>query len=261
MIFCSLSSGSNGNCQYIEYKNTKILIDAGHSGKKIESLLSSIQVDIKDIDALFVTHEHLDHSKGIGVLSRRHNIKVFSTAETFQAMLPITKEIKGENIYFFENNRPFYFKDLYIDPMESSHDCINGTCFSIIGNKKISIITDTGWVNNNMLEKIQNSSIYFLEANHDKDMLLQGKYPWSLKQRILSNQGHLSNDSAAEVLNKLLKKEREIVMLSHLSSDNNLPTLASRTIRDGLLNNNIKEGTDYILEISPRESASNIYKL
>jgi phosphoribosyl 1,2-cyclic phosphodiesterase len=261
MKFCSLSSSSSGNCQYIEYNNTKILIDAGKSGKQIEKLVSSINVDINDIDAIFLTHEHIDHVKGVGVLSRRHNLKVFTTKKTYQAMLGITKEIKSENLYFFENGRPFSFKDLYIEPINSFHDCVNGTCYNIIGSKKISLVTDTGIVDENMLEKMKNSDLYYLEANHDKDMLINGSYPWSTKQRIMSALGHLSNDNAAEILEKLLNKKNEIVMLSHLSKDNNNPTLAVRTIRDRLQNKNIKEGIDYIMEVSPKEDASKMYEL
>ncbi|WP_036730478.1 MBL fold metallo-hydrolase [Peptoniphilus mikwangii] len=261
MIFCSLSSGSNGNCEYIEYKNTKILIDAGLSGKKIEELLSSINVSVDEIDAIFVTHEHLDHVKGVGVLSRRHNLKVFANNNTLNAMLPITKEIKAENTYVFENERPFYFKDLYINPIGTFHDCSCGSCFSIIGDKKISLVTDTGYINEDILEQIKDSDLYYLEANHDFEMLMNGSYSWSLKQRIASNKGHLSNKNAAEALDKLLNKKKEIVMLSHLSNDNNLPMLAARTVRDELSQKNILEGTDYILEVSPRENISTIHKL
>lgn len=253
MLFCSLSSGSDGNCQYIEYKNTKVLIDAGHSGKKITELLKSIDKKIEEVDAIFVTHEHLDHSKGVGVLSRKYNLKVFSTIETLRAMNPITKDIAQENAYSFINGQPFQFKDLFIQPMQSLHDCVNGSCFIINGDKKISIVTDTGWINNELIEKMSNSDIYYLEANHDYDMLMNGSYPWSLKNRISSTRGHLSNDNAAEVLNKLLKKKQEIVMLSHLSKDNNTHTIASNTVREYLTKNSIIEGIDYKLKISPRD--------
>lgn len=253
MLFCSLSSGSNGNCQYIEYKNTKILVDAGHSGKKITELLNKIDKKIEDIDAIFVTHEHIDHAKGVGVLSRKHNIKVFSTIETLHSMQPVTKEINSENAYTFINSQPFQFKDLFINPIQSFHDCTNGSCFIITGDKKISIVTDTGWVNTEMLNSMADSALYYLESNHDYEMLMNGPYSWSLKNRISSTRGHLSNDNAAEILNKLLTKKQEIVMLSHLSKDNNTHTVASNTVRDYLTNNSIIDGVDYTLEVSPRD--------
>lgn len=261
MKFCSLASGSSGNCEYIEYKDTKILIDAGLSGKKVENLLDSINVDIKSIDAIFVTHEHIDHVKGVGVLARRHKLKVFTNEDTFNSMIPTTKEIDPNNVFFFENEKPFQYKDLYIEPINSFHDCSKGSCFTITGNKKISLVTDTGFVDQNIMEKISDSDLYFIEANHDKEMLLSGSYPWSLKQRILSNHGHLSNENTSNMLQKLLKRNKEIVMLSHLSEDNNLPSVASRTVRNSLLNKNINEGTDYILEVAKRECASTIYEL
>ena len=110
---------------------------------KLQILYNRDIVDIKDIDAIFLTHEHLDHVKGAGVLSRRHNLKVFTTQKTYQAMLKITKDIKSENLYFFENDRSFTFKDLHIEPIKSFHDCVDGSCYNIIGDKKISIVTDT----------------------------------------------------------------------------------------------------------------------
>lgn len=262
MKFCSLSSGSSGNCEYIEHKDTRILIDAGLSGKKIESLLESIDVNIKSIDAIFVTHEHIDHVKGVGVLARRHNLKVLANQNTFYNMLNTTKDIESENVFFFENEKGFDFKDIHIEPINSFHDCSKGSCFTFSAdNKKISLVTDTGFVDTNIMEKINESDLYFLEANHDKDMLMQGSYPWSLKQRILSNRGHLSNEAASNILSQLLKRKKEIVMLAHLSQDNNLPYLATRTVRDMLLNKNIQEGTDYILEVARRECASEIYTL
>ncbi len=261
MKFVSISSGSSGNCQYIEYKNTKILIDAGPSGKKIEENLKSVGIDPKTIDAIFVTHEHIDHVKSVGVLSRRHDIKVFSNIETAQAMTPIVKNIKSENIFIFENNKPFIFKDLYIKAIDTFHDCQKGCGYVIRGNKKISVLTDTGWVNSNCLENMEGSSLYYLEANHDVNMLMNGSYSWSLKKRISSTRGHLSNDNCAEVLENLISKKQEIVILAHLSKENNLPDLAKKTTEEYLKSKNIIKDIDYKLDIAPRYDAGKIYDL
>ncbi len=262
MRFCSLSSGSDGNCEFLEYENTRILIDAGLSGKKIENLLKQIDVDPSTLDGIFVTHEHIDHAKGIGILSRRYNLKVFSNHETFVAMAPMVKNISPENSYSFELGRGFNFKDLYIKPIGIFHDCESGCGFVISGrDKKVSILTDTGYVNSEMMSDINGSDLYFIEANHDRDMLLNGSYPWSLKQRIASNRGHLSNDNAVEVLGRVLEKKNEVVILSHLSKDNNTPLKALRSVRDGLGQLNIFEGIDYSLEVAPREEVSRIYKV
>ncbi|WBW49959.1 MBL fold metallo-hydrolase [Peptoniphilus equinus] len=254
MQFCSLSSGSSGNCQFIEYKDTKILIDAGHSGKKITALLQEIGQDIRDIDAIFVSHEHVDHAKGVGVLAKKYGLKVFATMETIMSMEPITKPIAHHQVYAFENGKGFDFKDLHILPMRSFHDCTNGSMFVIDGDVKVSVATDTGHLSTEHLQHMAGSKLYYLEANHDLDMLMQGSYPWSLKTRIASTHGHLSNDSAAKVLEQLLTRQGEIVMLSHLSKDNNTDTLAIDTVRNHLLRASLHDGVDYTVEVSPRDS-------
>lgn len=129
------------------------------------------------------------------------------------------------------------------------------------GDKKVTLLTDTGWINSQTLQAIQGSDLYYMESNHDYEMLINGTYSWALKQRILSNHGHLSNDHAAEVLTRLLQRKKEIILLAHLSSDNNLPQVAARTVRDSLASKNIQEGTDYIMEVAPRHNISQVYEL
>ena len=261
MKFCSLSSGSSGNCQYIEYKDTKIIIDAGLSGKKIEENLEKIGVKASDIDAVFVTHEHIDHIKSVGVLSRRHNLKVFSNMMTLDGMLPTVKKLDPKNTFIFENRKSFTFKDLEIMPISTFHDCASGCGFVIKGNKKISLLTDTGWVNQDAMEKMDGSELFYLESNHDVDMLVHGSYPYPTKQRILSTKGHLSNENAAEVLSMILKKKQEQVLLGHLSTDNNLPDLALKTINDTLASENKIENTDYKIDVAPRFVPSEVFEL
>ena len=152
MKLIPLSSGSSGNSIFIEENNTRILIDAGHSGKKIESLLKDIDVDPSTIDAIFVTHEHIDHVKGVGVLHRRYKMDVFASEVTFRAMESQVKKIDGEKINIFQNSIGFRYKDLYIEPMEIYHDCQEGNSFIIHSkDEKATILTDTGWVNTEMM--------------------------------------------------------------------------------------------------------------
>lgn len=260
--FCSLSSGSSGNCQYIETKDTRILIDAGFSGKRVESLLSSIDVCPTTIDGIFVTHEHIDHSKGVGVLSRRFNIPIYANENTFMGMKDTIGKLKEENIQVFKTGEDLNFKDLEIHPFHIFHDAREPVGYSIkYKNKKISIITDTGWVNGEMMDVIRGSDLYLLESNHDVEMLKFGSYPYYLKQRIMSEKGHLSNDDAAEVLCNLLNNEREIVLLCHLSLDNNAPCLAMQTITNTLKEKGIDALKDIRLGLSHRDRATEVYTI
>lgn len=262
MKFCSLASGSSGNCEYLEYNNTKILIDAGLSGKKIEGLLKEIEVNPHELDAIFVTHEHIDHIKGLGVMAKRYNLKIFATDETIHGAEKKIKNIPMENVYIFKNGLPFRFKDLDVLPMQTFHDCILGSSFVFTnGKKKVSILTDTGYVNPEMLGVMEGSDLFFLEANHDEKMLLEGPYPWALKQRILSNRGHLSNEFSKDVLLKLLKREKEQVVLAHLSKDNNTPKLAEDFVVQGLMEKDFVEGRDFYIEVAPRDNPSQMFKV
>ncbi|MDY0235991.1 MAG: MBL fold metallo-hydrolase [Gudongella sp.] len=260
--FCSLSSGSSGNCQYIETKETKLIIDAGFSGKRIEELLDEIGVNPKDLDAILVTHEHIDHSKGVGILSRRHNIPVYANAKTWESMEKIIKTVKIENTKVFTTNKNIQIKDVLIHPFNLSHDALDTVGYIIFSDmKKLSFITDTGWVNEGIKEKIKNSHLYFMESNHDVKMLMEGSYPWSLKKRILSPHGHLSNDDAGYILSEILKGENEIVLLAHLSKDNNNPQLAYNTVRNALLSQGFDVDNDVRLCMTNRDKKTQMYIL
>jgi phosphoribosyl 1,2-cyclic phosphodiesterase len=260
--FCSLSSGSSGNCQYIETKETKILIDAGFSGKRIEELLEEIQVNPKDLDAILVTHEHIDHSKGVGVLSRRHNIPVYANAKTWESMEKVVKTVNLENTKVFTTNKNIHFKDVLIHPFNLSHDAVDTVGYIVFsGMKKMSFITDTGWVNENVKKKIRNSHLYFMESNHDVKMLMEGAYPWSLKKRIISPRGHLSNEDAGLILSEILRGEKEIVLLAHLSKDNNDPNLAYNTVRDALTYQGFDVDNDLRLCMTNRDKKTEVFIL
>lgn len=260
--FCSLSSGSSGNCQYIETENTKILIDAGFSGKRIETLLSSIGVNPATLDAIFVTHEHIDHSMGVGVLSRRYDLPIYANENTWTGMEPIIKKVKEKNTKAFITEENLHIKDLTIYPFHVSHDALEPVGYVIFyKNVKLSIVTDTGWVNDNMKNKIKNSNLYFMESNHDTQMLRDGSYPWSLKQRIMSNKGHLSNHDAGNILGDVLSGNNEIVLLAHLSADNNIPRLAYDTVRMSILEQGLDVDNDIRLGMSFRDKTTCIYTL
>lgn len=258
--FCSLSSGSSGNCQYIETENTRILIDAGFSGKRIEALLSSIGVNPSTLDGILVTHEHIDHIMGVGIFSRRYDIPIFANSNTWIGMNPIIKAVKEKNTKIFKTNDNFEIKDITIHPIEVSHDSLEPVGYILYnGNTKISIITDTGYVNDNIKNEIKNSNLYYMESNHDVQMLREGNYPWVLKKRIMSTKGHLSNDAAGVVLGDVLAGKGEVVLLAHLSQDNNLPELAYKTVRESIMSQGLDVDNDIRLEMSFRDRTTCIY--
>lgn len=260
--FCSLSSGSSGNCQYIETDRVRILVDAGFSGRRIEGLLSSIGVCPSTIDCMLITHEHTDHIKGAGVLSRRYDIPIFANEGTWANMRNKIGEIRNKNINIIQTDRDFEIEDLGIYPFKVSHDACEPVGY-IFYHKgvKMTIMTDTGWVSNDIKNKIKDSSLYLLESNHDIDMLKDGSYPWYLKKRISSTQGHLSNEDAGKVLSQVLSGEGEIILLAHLSKENNIPSLAYETVGGFIKECGINIQKDITLDLTYRDRPTKVYSL
>ena len=240
--FCSLYSGSSGNCLLLQTSNTKILIDAGESAKKISSALSSIEVDPTDIDAILVTHEHSDHVKGLGTFSKKYDIPVYANSRTWDAMEEQASKINEKNQKHFTIEENFEIGDLKIHPFKIPHDAANPCGFNIIhNNKKISIATDIGHMTSNIAHKLEDSSFVLLEANYDPNILKCSPYPYLLKQRIAGPNGHLANIDAGKTISFLLNSGLEAVMLGHLSKENNFPELAYKTVVDELISNNYNE--------------------
>ena len=241
--FCSLYSGSTGNSLFVETDNTKILIDAGESAKKIENALSLIDVPICNIDAILVTHEHLDHVKSIGTISKKYNIPVYANIDTWNAMPEQKEKILPDNILNYNPNEEFEIKDLRIFPFSIPHDAANPCGFNIYNkeHKKISVATDLGHITPEILHNLEKSSFALLEANYDPNILKYSKYPYSLKQRISGPNGHLSNEMSGQTISRLIKTGLKSVLLGHLSKENNLPELAYKTVVDEIIYNHIDE--------------------
>ena len=199
--FCSLYSGSSGNSLLIQTPNTKILIDAGESAKKIEGALNSIKIDIHQLDAILVTHEHQDHIKGLGTLSKKFNLPVFANQETWDAMPEVSEKVKDTNQNLFKPNENFDVGELKILPFSIPHDAANPCGFNIYyGDQKISIATDIGHVDHSIIKNLEESSFILLESNYDPNILRCSRYPYSLKQRIAGPNGHLSNQMAGKTI-------------------------------------------------------------
>lgn len=259
--FCSLYSGSSGNSLFIQSEKTNILVDAGESARKIENALSSINVEAKDIDAILVTHEHIDHVKSLGTLSKKYNIPVYATKETWEAMPDQANKIDLSLQNTYTPSEQFKIGDLSINPFSISHDAANPCGFSITyNNKQMSIATDLGYVSNEVYRAIEKSSFILLESNYDPEILKFSRYPYPLKRRIAGEYGHLSNGDAAKLVAKLANKNLNTVMLGHLSKENNFPELAYKTVAEELINTKI-DSSKFSLSVASRTEPSKIIKI
>ncbi len=227
MEVCSIASGSSGNCVYVGSGDTHLLIDAGISGKRIEEGLSSIGVDKNRLNAILLTHEHSDHIQGVNVLAKRYRLPVFGTRATLHAALQPTV-----------SNCPicpeqcFTIGQIMVRSFSVSHDALDPICYTLEDKEhKIGIVTDLGMYDTNILQHLEGSELLYIEANHDVNMLLVGRYPYPLKQRILGDRGHLSNDSTAKLVCELQYDGLKQIILAHLSKENNYAQLAYETVR------------------------------
>ncbi|KRN89131.1 MBL fold metallo-hydrolase [Ligilactobacillus ceti] len=257
-----LASSSSGNVTYIETPQRKVLVDAGLSGKKIETLMNSIDRSLKDVDSIFVTHEHSDHCKGVGVLARRYGMDIYANEKTWQAMEHKIGKIETGQKHLFEMGKTLVLDDLDIESYGVSHDAAAPQFYQFHHDqKRFAILTDTGYVSERVIGTIQNADAYLLECNHDIDMLRMGGYPWSIKQRILSDVGHLSNEDGAQVLMDLLGHKTQQVYLGHLSQENNVKALAHLTVEEILKSHDIGVDEEFILSDTDFEKATELKKL
>lgn len=254
--YCSLYSGSTGNSFFVKSGNTNILVDVGVSLKKIVEGLQSIDININSINAILITHEHIDHIKSLATISNKYNIPIYITKKTLSA-IPINFKINIQNINFFNILDKFLIGDLEIFPFNTHHDAIEPCGFNIYNNnQKISIATDLGYIDNDLLEYLKNSSSILLESNYDPDVLKCSKYPYLLKQRISSKNGHLSNTEAGKTLSYLSNYGLNNALLIHLSKENNFPELAYETVYQEL---SIKN--NFSLNIAPRDNPSKLFNV
>ncbi len=259
--FCSLYSGSSGNSLFVETPTTKLLIDAGESSKKIENALTNLNIDANNIDGILVTHEHIDHIKGLGTFAKKFNIPVYANKETWDAMPEITQKIEPSCQHNFIPYEKFDIGDFKILPFQIPHDAANPCGFNLFyGNQKISIATDLGHMDTKLIKYLEESEFVLLEANYDPNILKCSKYPYTLKQRIAGPNGHLSNEMAGKTISYLLKSGLSKVMLGHLSKENNFPELAYQTVVDELCNNNFDENKISI-SVANRHIPSNIVNI
>ena len=234
--FCSLYSGSSGNSLFVESENTKLLVDAGVSSKKIEEALANLEIDPTSIDGILITHEHSDHVQGLGTFAKKFNLPVFVNEKTLDAMPKQKEKISEKNIKLFNINEKFEIGDLKVKPFSIPHDAANPCGFNIFkDDKKISIATDIGHMTNGVLKNLEDSIFIMLESNYDPEVLKYSKYPYQLKTRIAGPDGHLSNELAGKTISYLLNSGLKQAVLGHLSKHSNFPELAYKTVIDEIM--------------------------
>ncbi|MBC1212021.1 MBL fold metallo-hydrolase [Listeria booriae] len=241
--FSILASGSSGNATLIETANQTILVDCGLSGKKIENLFGEVGRSMTDVDAILVTHEHVDHIKGLGVLARRYEVPIYANAKTWAAMEPSIGEINSAQKFQFDMETVKSFGSLQVESFGVSHDAAEPMFYIFhSGKKKFVMITDTGYVSDRMKGHIANADAYLFESNHDVGMLRMGRYPWNVKRRILGDEGHVSNEDAGIAMSEVIGDATKRIYLGHLSKDNNMKDLARMSVSQTLADEGIIVG-------------------
>ena len=262
MRLCSIASGSSGNCIYVGSDCAHVLIDAGISGRRVEAGLNSLELTGRDLDGILITHEHSDHIKGLGVIARKYGIPIYATGGTVDAMVRSGSLGKIPEGIFREirEDEPFLIKDLVVNPFTIPHDAAQPVGYRLeCGEHSVGIATDFGKYNEYIIENLQNLDALLLEANHDIRMLQVGRYPYCLKQRIMGDRGHLSNENAGQLLCRLLHDNLKAVFLGHLSKENNYEELAYETVcSEVTMGDNPYKSKDFKIQVAKRDYISEI---
>jgi phosphoribosyl 1,2-cyclic phosphodiesterase len=265
MRLVSIASGSSGNCIYIGSDNTHILVDAGISNKKIEQGLNDIGLKTGDLSAVVITHEHSDHIKGLGVLARKASVPIYATKETIREIRGMKSlgEFPADLCHEILPDVEFGIGDLTVSPFTISHDAANPVAYRVKDERhQVAVATDIGHYDQYTIDHLQGLDAVLLEANHDVNMVMTGPYPYYLKQRILSDHGHLSNENAGRLLSYVLHDRMKYILLGHLSKENNYEALAWQTVRLEIDQADCPyKASDFPLEVAGRDTLSRIIYL
>lgn len=256
---CQLFSGSSGNSIYIGGADYGFLVDIGVSAKKCEQALRKIGVEPQSIKAIFVTHEHKDHVGGVRVFASRYKIPVFACPECLEELR--FTGVLNNTVTSFEMKGVLDFDGVIIESFYNSHDSVAcvGYKFSLPEGRKIAVCTDTGYITDDAKKVlVGETDLIFLEANHEISMLENGMYPYILKKRILSLNGHLSNYACGEFAKELVKNGTTRIILSHLSKENNMPDLARGAVMSALSEIHARENIDFRLYVSKPENDGDV---
>lgn len=263
MTFCPLFSGSSGNALFVQYGQTRLLIDAGKPGRTLTEALRSIGVTPETLSGILITHEHSDHISGAGVMARKYRLPVYATAGTWRAMEKKIGPVPPELRVTFDKAQDFYLGQLGVEPFAIPHDAADPVGYRLYGGGiSLATATDLGQFTRRVRDAIAGSSLVLLESNHDPDMLRANPhYPTVLKQRILGNHGHLSNEACADALMELVDSGVRNVILGHLSGENNTPHLALATSEARAEREGVKLGVELCLDLAWRDRVGGVYTL
>ena len=263
LTFCPLFSGSSGNALFIGAGDTRILIDAGMPGKAIEGALREIGILPETLSGIAVTHEHSDHVKGVGIISRKYHVPVYANERTWNAMARAVGQIDPRNLRIVEDEEDFYIGDLALYPFSIPHDAADPVGYRVFyGGRSVAAATDMGYVKKSVLKTLAGTDVLLLESNHDPDLLMQNPhYSLYLKQRILGNHGHLSNADSAEALLALYETGVRQVLLGHLSGENNTPELALSTAVERLKRAGVRLNEEIGLGVAWRDRVSRKFEI
>lgn len=258
--FSPLFSGSSGNAIYVGCGDTHILVDAGLSGTRIANELGKIGLHPSQLTAILTTHEHIDHVRGVGILSRKYNLPVYATEGTWEGMADKIGPVEARNRCLITPEQDFYLGGMNITPFSTPHDANQpvGLCFAC-GGARFAVATDVGCVKKGWMNYVRGADAVLLESNYDPDMLKAGSYPYDLKRRILSNRGHLCNDDAGSCALELAKSGARHIVLGHLSKENNFPELALRCCTDALRAGGAIPGEDVRVDVASRDGVTGIF--
>ena len=265
MRLCSIASGSSGNCIYVGDDNTHLLIDAGISKKRIEAGLSELNVRGDELNAILITHEHVDHIQGLGVFSRKYEIPIYGTKGTIEGIRKCSSLGKMPDGLLHEINTDTEFQlgSITVCPFRISHDANEPSGYRMYNDhKSVAVATDLGMYDEYIIDNLRNLNAIVLEANHDVHMLEVGPYPYQLKRRVMGDKGHLSNELSGRLLCDILHESLECVVLGHLSKENNYEELAYETVKlEVTMGNNPYKGDDFRIIVAKRDTVSKIITL
>jgi len=261
MEMFSIASGSSGNCILVGNDRDHVLVDCGISGKKTEKGLNQYDLTTPDCAGILITHEHIDHIAGLGVLMRRYALKVYATEGTIDAILRDGRIGKVDQSLFsvIHADESFQIGSLGVRPVHICHDAADpvGYIINDDSGKKVGVVTDLGCYDDHIVDELQGLSAVLLEANHDENMLSCGPYPYQLKRRIRSDYGHLSNSLSGQLLGRILNDHMEHVYLGHLSAENNYGPLALETVGQEITDgDNPYKAKDFNITVASRHQVS-----